>query len=547
MTPAAHYTRRGTRLTRKEVLKLGLLGGAALLLPLERAARTKSLADRIPTSRLPRPFTSPFAVPPVLKPQTVGNTDYYRMTMTNAPVRVLPGFPKTEIWGYNGITPGPTIIQERGRETVVRQINAIRSPDHLHTSVHLHGNATKPQYDGYANDVTKPGWGKDYRYPNGQPARTLWYHDHGVHVTSENAYRGLAGLYITHDEHERGLGLPKGYHDPVARTGYDVPLVIRDAVFATNGSLIFDREEQGSLFGDVILVNGVPWPVMKVERRKYRFRVLNASISRSYKLALSSGDPMTVIGSDGGLMPHPVRTGSVRVGMAERYEIVIDFARYKVGTSIVLRNGDLPNNREEKNTNVVMRFDVVSDATDTSGNRVPWNLGKVGDGDYDPMPLLPSQSTHTERFVFERKNGNWVINDGTWKDIEDSGNQLNAAVCKKDEIEIWEFQNKSGGWFHPIHVHLIDFKILSRTGGKSPGVLPYERGPKDTAYVGENETVRVLAKFGPHQGRYMMHCHNLTHEDHDMMTQFQVGTGGERWDSAPPRPASELPPLLPGL
>ena len=87
----------------------------------------------------------------------MGDTDYYRMTMRNAPVQVLPGFPKTEIWGYNGITPGPTIIQDRGRKTVVRHINGIDHPDHVHTSVHLHGNASLPQYDGYANDTTAPG------------------------------------------------------------------------------------------------------------------------------------------------------------------------------------------------------------------------------------------------------------------------------------------------------------------------------------------------------------------------------------------------------
>ena len=91
----------------------------------------------------------------------------------------------------------------------------------------------------------------------------------------------------------------------------------------------------------------------------------------------------------------------------------------------------------------------------------------------------------------------------------------------------------------------MDFKIISRTGGKTPGVLPYERGPKDVAYVGENETVRVLAKFGPQQGQYMMHCHNLTHEDHDMMTQFRVGNNGDAWNSDPAVPVADLPPLVP--
>jgi spore coat protein A, manganese oxidase len=100
-----------------------------------------------------------------------------------------------------------------------------------------------------------------------------------------------------------------------------------------------------------------------------------------------------------------------------------------------------------------------------------------------------------------------------------------------NDVEIWELSNPHGGWFHPVHIHLIDFKILDRNG-RPP--FDYERGPKDVAYVGENETVRVIARFGPQRGRYMMHCHNLVHEDHDMMVQFQVGKGGHHPMTADP-------------
>ncbi|MGH3144844.1 MAG: multicopper oxidase family protein, partial [Rubrobacter sp.] len=382
--------------------------------------------------------------------------------MKQAQLEVLPG-KKTTIYGYNGITPGPTIKVRQGRKAVVRQINSLPDISFANyktwTSVHLHGSDSLPQYDGYASDITNPGEFKDYHYPNNQNARTLWYHDHGVHHTSENAYMGLAGLYLTHDPHERSLGLPSGYHNPARRTGYDVPLVLRDAVFAQDGSLIFDREEEGSLFGDVILVNGRPWPRMRVERRKYRFRILNASISRSYKLALSSGESMTVVGTDGGLMPRPAPTGSLRVGMAERYEVVIDFAKYKVGQSVVLKNLDLPNNREEENTHLVMRFDVVSDATDTSNNEVPSVLN-VGDHPHSPMNLDESQAVRTRRFEFGREivNGEemWTINNRIW-----DPNRVDARPDPGD-VEIWEFQNKSGGWFHPVHIHLVDYKILDR-------------------------------------------------------------------------------------
>jgi len=109
------------------------------------------------------------------------------------------------------------------------------------------------------------------------------------------------------------------------------------------------------------------------------------------------------------------------------------------------------------------------------------------------------------------------------------------------DVEIWELRNRSGGWFHPIHIHLVDFKILDRNG-RPP--FAYEIGPKDTAYVGGNETVRVIARYGPQVGRYMMHCHNLVHEDHDMMLQFEVGHGGPDPITADPaKPLSALRPL----
>jgi FtsP/CotA-like multicopper oxidase with cupredoxin domain len=131
------------------------------------------------------------------------------------------------------------------------------------------------------------------------------------------------------------------------------------------------------------------------------------------------------------------------------------------------------------------------------------------------------------------------VNDQTW-----DGGRVRANPGLGD-VEVWEFENKSGGWFHPMHVHLVDFKVLSRTDGEKPGVRPYERGPKDTVYVGENETVRVIMRFGPREGRYMIHCHNVTHEDHDMMVAYEVGRGGpDPATAAPPGQASEAPPLF---
>jgi FtsP/CotA-like multicopper oxidase with cupredoxin domain len=502
------------QLSRRELMKLGLFSSAALALPLERVARTQvALGNRIAESALPQPFTIPFKTPPVLQPvRQTANYDYYSMVQRQASVEILPGL-QTDIWGYNGLAPGPTIVNHQGRHAVVQHVNDLPSVHptqryNVWTSTHLHGSASKPQYDGYASDITEPGQWKDYVYPNIQEARTLWYHDHGVHITSPNVYMGLAAMYILHDSHELSLPIPHGK--------YDVPLIISDAMFEDNGQLLYDDNDHSGVYGDVILTNGVPWPAMKVERRKYRFRILNASVSRSYNLRLSSGEPLITIATDGGLMPTPRPVGSLKVGMAERYEVVIDFSKYQIGQQVVLENDSPDNNIDYNTTGNVMAFEVVSEATNTSNNEVPIDLNPK----MHVMGLQESESVKTRFFEFKRDADRWTTNGTTWDDVVNSDYKMVLANPAPNDVEIWELENKSGGWFHPIHVHLVDFKVLDRNG-RAP--FDYERGPKDVVYLGEGERVRVIMRFEHQQGRYMMHCHNLVHEDHAMMAQFLVG------------------------
>jgi spore coat protein A, manganese oxidase len=521
-------------LSRRDLLKIGLFSSAALMLPAERIARTQlALKNRIPESRLPTPFTVPFQTPPVLVPDyQTSQTAYYTLQQRQVQAEVLPGL-RTTIWGYNGITPGPTIMNRRGQAAVVRQVNDLPNvhPDlryNVWTSTHLHGSCSLPQYDGYASDITNPGQFKDYHYPNVQDARTLWYHDHGVHITAPNAYMGLAAQYILHDDLELSLPIPHGK--------YDVPMILKDAMFQTNGDLIYDDNSQSGVYGDVILVNGKPWPLMQVEPRKYRFRFLNASVSRSYHLALDTGDAMTVIGTDGGLMTHPQEVGDVLIGMAERYEIVIDFSKYRPGQRVVLRNLQPANNIDHLNTHLICAFEVGDTVTDWSNNEVPQDLNP----NMNVMGLKESDAVRTRNFRFERGNGHWTINGTTWEDVVNSDYELVVANPGFEDIEIWELHNPGGGWFHPIHIHLVDFKVLDRNG-QPP--RPYEKGPKDVVYVGEGELVRVIMKFEHQRGKYMMHCHNLVHEDHDMMTQFMVGDPGPEDPNDPIKadPCKDLP------
>ena len=536
--------------SRRDVFKLGLLGSAVLVLPAERVARSAlQLANRLDPARLPALGQEYFRVPPVAVPTATRLTvpgkwispgrgpgfedvdiDYYEIRMRQVFLPILPGVPDTQFWAYGGVTPGPTIHAERGRPVLVRQRNELFDQHPVlrygppQTSVHLHGNASLPQHDGYASDTTSPGQFKDYWYPTIQDARTLWYHDHGVHHTASNAYMGLAAQYHLHDDSERSSGLP--LHDQVDQYGqpFDCPLTLRDALFDSDGQLIFDDQFESSAYGDVNLVNGVPWPNMKVEPRKYRFRILDAAVSRSYELALvvrgsSTRRPMTVVGTDGGLMATAQSTTALRIGMAERYEVVIDFAPFK-GQTLLLNNLLPKNNVNFPTSGRVMQFQVGTTVSDTRNNAtVPGTALRSQAAEC--MTLVADGATPRRTLEFKRENGHWTINGKTWVDVERSRFQAALATPAENSVEQWTLTNPHGGWFHPVHIHLIDFQVQARRGGRN-AVQAFERGPKDVVYIGENETVDVIARFGPQCGRYMMHCHNLVHEDHDMMHQFWV-------------------------
>lgn len=515
---------------------LGVLGAAgAVVVPLS-TVDAKS-ASRLRDRDMPRPYRTAFTQAPVLQPHTRGidpvdgaPVHHYTVTAMAASAAILPRL-RTPILGYNGIFPGPTMSVERGTKAVLRVRNQLPETHPidghpLFISTHLHGSASLPQFDGYASEVTNRGFRKDYQYPNFQPARTIWYHDHAVHNTALNVYSGLAGQYHIHDPQERGL-LPQG--------DFDVALTINDVMFAADGALGYDDRDQSGLWGDVMLVNGRPWPVMKVQKRIYRFRILNAGISRSLRPALSTGDPMVVVATDGGLMPMAQSVSNYRHAGAERYEVLIDFRKYATGQRIVLRNLSNENNRDYDHTDKIMAFDVVETPVDTSDPT--WNTIPTVLAGSEVMSLTAAQSTKVRRFRVKRNDRTnvWTIGDSAWQDVVASGFRKVIANPGLGATEIWEFENSSGGWFHPMHTHLVDFQILSRNR-RAP--FPYELGPKDTVYVGEGETVRLLMKFGPHRGKYMLHCHNLPHEDHDMMVQFSVGLPDGGYDQNDPMTAA---------
>ncbi|WP_448628039.1 multicopper oxidase family protein [Geodermatophilus sp. URMC 64] len=534
-------------LSRRDVLKLSAVGATVLAIPFAPSLRAAQSSE-LPRNLMPRPYVPHGMdefVPPVLGPSgtvpdevdpTAPPRDLFVVEQGAFTAQLVPDI-DTQMWGYNGHFPGPTIKVSRNQRVTVRQINNMPENHPIFgyrftTSTHLHGSPSLPQYDGYANDTSDPGQFKDYLYDNTEDARTLWYHDHAVHHTANNVYTGLAAQYHLEDPLAPDQRFPRGE--------FDIPLIISDVALDGDGQLLFDDRSQSGPMGDIILVNGLPWPEITVQPRRYRFRILGASVARSYLLSLTNGLQMKVIATDGGLLPTPPTVSRLKLGMAERYDVVIDFAGLQ-GRRFEVLNGRLPNNVDFDNTGKVMRFVVAGGTVTDDSSPVPATL-QVSPETRDLMALTPN-GLPVRRLRFERQNGEWTINGHTWEEVEASGFTDFIADPGLGATEVWELQNNSGGWFHPIHIHLVDFKVVDRNG-RPPA--PYEQGPKDVVYLGEGERIRLIMRFGPHDGRYMMHCHNTSHEDHDMMFQFWVRSADGSLDgpdprlAAPPRSNTEI-------
>lgn len=475
-------------------------------------------------ARLPKAYETPLPLPPAKRP----SGGMIEITQRTASVEILPGL-RTEMMTYDGVFPGPTLETRRGETVTVRHTNSLALP----TATHLHGGHTPAESDGWPTDLlVPPGFEahhahhaghetmsdpkeqvttgrRDYRYPLEQPATTLWYHDHRMDFTAPQVWRGLAGFHIIRDDEEDALSLPRGERE--------LPLMIADRAFDEDGALRYpaldpellgepgveDRYMAGVL-GDVILVNGAPWPEAEVEAAQYRLRLLNASNARRYALTLrtSDGQPVkfTQIGSDGGLLAAPVEHGEITMASGERFDVVVDFRSLAPGTTVEMRNG-LGTGR----TAQVMRFRIARRAADDV--RIPERLADV------PEPEKPEGAV-VRRWHFRRANVHgrrgWGIN----------GKPFDPAVPQAQvplgSTEIWEFFTDA---HHPVHVHLSPFQVLRR-GNRGPG--PMDLGWKDTVDVRPYEAVRVRVRFERYAGRFLIHCHNLEHEDMAMMAGFET-------------------------
>ena len=490
--------------------------------------------------------------------------EVHQMPVPAANAVVHPALPvQTKLWGFDGRVPGPTYVARYDQAILVRNFNDLPPNNNgfglNEVSTHLHNGHTPSESDGFPCDWFRRGQYYDHHYPNilagfdsthpppafgpgnppgGDPNEslsTLWYHDHKIEFTAQNVYKGLAGFYLLFNNRDTGNEFT-GFRLP-SFPQFDIPLILTDKVFDQCGQLFFDLFNDDGILGDRFLVNGKIQPFFEVQPRRYRFRILDGGPSRFYQLFLTNLlSPNTVnkfwqISNDGNLLPRPVEVSSIRLGVAERMDIIIDFRPF-AGKTIYLENRLI-----QQDGRGPMGHDLTAPG---AGNRlIQFRVSGtlVNDPSFNPatetppapavvfysLPNKTAAPRVTRRFRFDRTNGMWAIN-----------NQLMPVTCnpprfvvKRNSVEHWTLQNNSGGWMHPIHIHFEEFQFLIRESEDEDNIVPHsENSRKDVAVLRDNEETKLFFRFRDFRGRYPMHCHNTIHEDHAMMLRFDIEDTG---------------------
>ena len=345
----------------------------------------------------------------------------------------------------------------------------------------------------------------------------------------------MAGLFLVSDDEEKAAGLPTGEQD--------IPLVIQDRAFDNNNQLIYlsgsPMEQMTGFLGDWIMVNGQPDFILPAATRVYRLRLLNGSNSRIYKLAWQNGSPMTVIGTDGGLLETPVQRRYVMLGPAERLELWADFSRYPVGSAATLVSlpfdaGALSGGGMGRG---MMGGGMGAAAVLPNGAGFPVLTVRVNRSENETLSLPPQLAVMRRHRISEAINPYdpktfylvprhmaWTINGRTF--------QMEAVAddetVRMNSLEVWDFINSGGGMGmmgmlnmpHPIHLHGLQFQVLERGGVMHAGYV--DEGWKDTVLLMPGERIRLLVRFADFPGLFLYHCHNLEHEDMGMMRNYLV-------------------------
>jgi FtsP/CotA-like multicopper oxidase with cupredoxin domain len=507
-----------------------------------------------------------------------------------------PRLPTQTIWGYDDgsgpRSPGPTYQAFYGTTQLTRNINSLPPTTQVNNTgfgmpqvtTHLHNAHNPSESDGNPCDFYPSGNFCDQYYPNvlagfnstnppngdvNESLSTLWYHDHRVDFTSQNTYKGLMGFYCLFNQFDTG-NEETGFRLP-SFPQFDIPLAFADKVYdPESGELVFDLFNLDGILGDKFLVNGKIQPFFQVSPRRYRFRLLGTGPSRFYEFFLtnlknlSAAIPYWLIGTDGNLLPNPIQVQSVRIGPAERVDVIIDFTKF-AGQTIYLENRlnqvngqgpvavdsqffpqngtdtecsqlgvpvTAPNGTQNTNAvlnagqgNLVLQFQV------TGPNVRDNSVNPATKPTYYQLPSTKVEPRIVRTFKFDRLNGQWSINgqffdcgygnDGTGGE----STEMFRFTVQQNSVEEWLLTNLTGDWTHPVHIHLEEHQILSRN--RVAPTVPTDLGRKDVTQLHPNERVQLFFRFRDWLGKYPIHCHNVVHEDHAMMALWHVALQGD--------------------
>lgn len=509
-------------------------------------------------------------------------------------------FGPTYIWGFNGVYPGPMILSRYGKPTIIRFRNSL-PPNGDNTfgvpeiTIHLHNGHHGSESDGFAADFFPSGKFKDNLYPNvyagleafpnpnpggngagdaREKMGTFWYHDHRQEKTLNSNVLGLNGMYIVYDRTDPGHEHPSA--GSLQLPGYygvtDIPLILTEKRFCP-----LDAQGRNEMVnaagGDKWVVNGAIQPFLTVRKRKYRFRILSTGPTTAQwdlnlvgPAGLPNVETMTVIATDANFLVHPTPVdaganagntnaieannalgvmvietpGAVRVNVAERYDVVIDFGQYSAGDKLYLIDGGAGRTQSVNPGNVnppglppglnigkvLLRFDVVN-----RENWFPQDTPPIPDPLCELPPLCdPPDATFTWNFTRDPVGSNprfFRINNRVFNP------DIPQHCVIKGTCEEWFINNNTPNadgptnWAHPVHIHFEEFRITERWAILSnvfqqvpvPALMA---GRKDVTKVEPGEATRLKMRFRDYLGDYLIHCHNMGHEDAFMMVHWVI-------------------------
>lgn len=449
------------------------------------------------------------------------------LELTAAPTRVAHADGSSTAWTLNGALPSPTLRFRQGDTAEIRLLNELDQPAILH----WHGLDVPEAADGHPRLAVGPGEAYAYRFRVKDPPGLYWYHPHTHGRTAEQTYRGMAGLLVVEGDEDEALGLPSGPHE--------LAFILQDRRTGGGDPFAYDSMGMGpdvmmGYLGDAGYANGTREAVVPVDRGAYRLRLLNASNARLLNLGLDTGDPMRLVGTDGGLLPAAAPVDRIMMGTGERADLLVDFSSFSPGSRVTLRSFSFqipgmmgmgmmggPGRGRGGGPGRMMG----GRGGFPQGTEMDFVTFLVGEDEGPPPPRLPERlvaargprptdDSGRRSFRFESMMMQHSINGRSFQmervDVE----------IPLGRTEVWTLINDSG-FAHPVHVHAGQFRVVSRSGGRD-ALMPWERGLKDTVLVLPGERVEIAVRFSEHPGLFLMHCHNLEHEDAGMMANFRV-------------------------